>query len=91
MGYSQGAGVMHGVFGPTNASYPGSPKERPTLNQEVVPKILSLVMFGDSGFSTTSELAVFGPQFPPLLFNRLRQNCADGDMVSVVPCPTDDD
>jgi hypothetical protein len=70
---------MHGALGP--ASEPGGLKERPALNQEAIPKILALVMFGDSGFSSTSELAVFGPQFPPLLFERLKQNCADGDMV----------
>jgi cutinase len=82
VGYSQGAGIMHGALGPPSAPYPGGPKERPVLNQEVIPKILALVMFGDSGFSSTSELAIFGPQFPPLLFERLKQNCANGDMVS---------
>jgi len=83
VGYSQGAGVMHGIFAPTHPAYPGSSAVRPTLNPDVIPKILALVMFGDPGFRGGFGLGVIGGgnQFPGALFDRLRQNCAKGDPV----------
>jgi len=83
VGYSQGAGVMHGVFAPTHPSYPGSDAVRPTLNPDVIPKILALVMFGDPGFRGGFGLGLIGGgnQFPDVLFGRLRQNCNKGDPV----------
>jgi cutinase len=77
VGYSQGAGVMHGVFGP------GGPDPRPKLDPDVIPKIVAVVMFGDPGFRvTTGAMSRFMPQFPPPLQSKLKENCAAGDPVS---------
>jgi cutinase len=70
VGYSQGAIIMHGVFGSTNYSYPGGPKVRPKLQPEVIPKILALAMFGDPQFQLSSIFPVFE-----------RENCAPRNLV----------
>lgn len=83
VGYSQGAGVMHGVFGPP-VTYPGGPKEAPKLNQDIFPSILALVMFGDPGYKGGSgplNMLSGGAKFPAPLYDRLRENCAPKDPV----------
>jgi cutinase len=83
VGYSQGAGVMHGVFGPP-VTYAGGPKEAPKLNPNVIPNILALVMFGDPAYKGGSgPLGALsgGAKFPGLLHDRLRENCAPRDPV----------
>jgi len=73
---------MHGVFGPTGPPYPGGPSERPKLNQDVIPSILALVMFGDPGFKGSGAGPLGGgPKFPPPLLEKLRENCAPRDPV----------
>jgi len=83
VGYSQGAGVMHSVFAASAAPYPGGPKERPKLNQDVIPSILALVMFGDPGYKGGTSASFLGGtnKFPQALFDRLRENCASHDPV----------
>lgn len=84
VGYSQGAAVMHGVFGPTGPPYPGSPNPRPKLDPEVIPKIVTLVMFGDLGFRGSSGMmGRFTSPFPATLEAKLKENCAAGDPVSI--------
>jgi len=74
VGYSQGAGVMHGAVG-RDASSPDV-----KLDKSVYPKIVALVMFGDPGFSTTEGMrgTRIAP-FPAELFPKVRQNCAAKD------------
>jgi cutinase len=82
VGYSQGASVMHGIFADKLAPYPGSPPERQRLQDAVIPSILALVMFGDPGFKNTGTGPLGAqPKFPPVLFERLRENCAARDPV----------
>jgi len=82
VGYSQGAGVMHGAFGPTGPNYPGGPAVRPKLDAEVIPSILALVMFGDPGFKgSIPSMMGGGGKFPEALFAKLRENCSKGDPV----------
>jgi hypothetical protein len=82
VGYSQGAGVMHGVFGPLGSAFPGSSNPRPTLDKSTFPKILALVMFGDPGFRIGVESKMgFTPNFPSELMAKLKNNCASGDPV----------
>jgi len=80
VGYSQGAGIMHGALGPPQ---PAGPNAHPTLDLSVLPKIKSLVMFGDPGFKGVSAGLLSGNagQFPPELFAKLMQNCALKDGV----------
>ena len=83
VGYSQGAGVIHGAMGPPGQPYAGGPAERPKLNQEVIPKIKALVMFGDGGFKGgTGPTGQPIPPFSPNLQEKLRQNCHQRDPVS---------
>jgi cutinase len=71
VGYSQGAGVMHGAFKPKN-----------NLTANILPKIKALVMFGDGGFKATkvgSKLTI--PPFPASLQPRVLNLCNPGDPV----------
>jgi hypothetical protein len=76
VGYSQGAGVMHGAMG-RDASSPDV-----KLDKSVFPKITSLVMFGDPGFATSEGMrgTRIAP-FPAELFPKVRENCAAKDPV----------
>ena len=82
VGYSQGAGVMHGAMNATSEPYAGGPAVRPKLDASVIPKIVAVVMFGDPGFSATSMMGAPIRAFPAALFERLRENCAPNDPVS---------
>jgi cutinase len=82
VGYSQGAGVIHGVFGPTGAVMPGLQNPRPVLDQSVVPKIVAVALFGDPGFKgTASPTGTTIPALPAGIEAKLIQNCAPGDPV----------
>jgi hypothetical protein len=81
VGYSQGAGVMHGAMGSSGAASSGGAAVRPKLDETVIPKIVALVMFGDPGFSASSMQGTTIPAFPPALIQRLRENCAPNDPV----------
>jgi cutinase len=73
VGYSQGAGVMHGALNPT---------AKPKLDTAVFDRILALVMFGDPAYQgSTGPDTSFVPTFPEPLYARLRENCAPGDPV----------
>ena len=73
VGYSQGAGVMHGAL---------SPAATPKLDTAVFDRILALVMFGDLAYQgQTGPSALSTPTFPAPLYERLRENCAPGDPV----------
>ena len=76
VGYSQGAGVMHGAVG-RDASSPDV-----KLDKSVFPKIKTLVMFGDPGFATSEGMrgTRIAP-FPAELFPKVRENCAAKDPV----------
>jgi cutinase len=74
VGYSQGAGVMHGAL---------NPSAKPKLDTAVFDRVLALVMFGDPGYQgQTGPSPDALPTLPPVLFERLRENCAPGDPVS---------
>jgi cutinase len=82
VGYSQGAGVVHGVFGPTGAAMPGLRNPRPELDKSVIPKILAVALFGDPGFKgTTGPTGATIPVFPSEIQAKMIQNCAPGDPV----------
>lgn len=82
VGYSQGAGVIHGVFGPTGPIIPGLANPRPVLDTTVIPKIRAVVLFGDPGFKgTAGPLGTTVPKFPPAIQEKLVNNCAPGDPV----------
>ena len=73
VGYSQGAGVMHGAL---------NPSAKPQLDTAVFDRILALVMFGDPAYQgQTGPSTSFTPTFPAPLYERLRENCAPGDPV----------
>jgi len=78
VGYSQGAGIMHGALNPA-----GSGTGRPVLDKSVLPKIKALVMFGDPGFKggNAGPLTANAGPFPPELYEKLRENCATKDPV----------
>jgi cutinase len=82
VGYSQGAGVMHSVFGPTGGPIPGIAGARAKLNEAVLPKIVALAMFGDPGFRA-GGMGKMGriSAFPAVLQAKLIENCAAGDPV----------
>jgi cutinase len=81
VGYSQGAGVVHGAFASTKRPYPGGPAVRPKLDAGVMDKILALVMFGDPAYSGSTGPSNVAPTFPDPLYAKLRENCAPGDPV----------
>lgn len=74
---------MHGLFADTAAPYPGGPKVRPKLNQDVAPSILALVMFGDPSYKggTAASFIGGGNKFPSAMYEKLRENCASHDPV----------
>jgi cutinase len=77
VGYSQGAGVIHGIFQGAGRTYPGQKGTAPVLDPSVLPKIKALVTFGDPGFR--GEL-VF--PYPKEFQSRVKINCAHKDPVS---------
>jgi cutinase len=80
VGYSQGAGVVHGIFEYENRTYPGAVGARPILDQaSVLPKISSIVTFGDPGFRGDYKLVY---RIPAELQSKLKINCSHGDPVS---------
>jgi cutinase len=82
VGYSQGAGVIHGVFGPTGPIIAGLSNPRPTLDTSVLPKVLAVVLFGDPGFKgTAGPSGTMVPKFPASIQAVLIDNCAPGDPV----------
>ncbi|TID22001.1 carbohydrate esterase family 5 protein [Venturia nashicola] len=82
VGYSQGAGVIHGVFGPTGPIKPGLANPRPVLDTSVIPKVLAVVLFGDPGFKgTVGPTGTTVPKLPSAVQEILIENCAPGDPV----------
>jgi cutinase len=81
VGYSQGAGVMHDAVNIIQRPDTAKLKNRPKLDESVVPKILAAVMFGDPGFKGTMGPTGFSPPFSAALMPKLKQNCAYGDPV----------
>lgn len=74
--YSQGADVMHFAS--------------PSIDTALYPKIVALVMFGDPGNRGPNIVSVLPeggitPTFPDALAQKLKENCAVGDPVSVIP------
>jgi len=73
VGYSQGAGIMHGAL---------NPNAKPKLDTSVFDRILALVMFGDPAYKgETGPFPTGSTTFPTVLYERLRENCAPGDPV----------
>jgi cutinase len=80
VGYSQGAGVVHGIFEYENRTYPGAVGSRPTLDQaSTLSKISTMVTFGDPGFRGDYKLVY---RIPSELQSKLKINCSHGDPVS---------
>jgi hypothetical protein len=89
VGYSQGAAVMHSAAANGQANGQATTgqrsRQRPRLEDGVVAKIRAVVMFGDPGFmGTVGPDGGFVPPFEARLYERLRQNCAKGDLVSIL-------
>jgi Cutinase len=54
------------------------------LSTAILERIVALTMFGDPGNRGPNETSPLGgqtPVFPPILANRLKENCAPGDPV----------
>jgi hypothetical protein len=73
--YSQGADVMHFAS--------------PSINPALYPRIIALVMFGDPGNRGPNVVSVLPeggitPTFPNPLAQKLKENCAVGDPVSII-------
>jgi len=81
VGYSQGAGVMHAALGPSPGKELPLLSNRPKLDENVLPKIVAVVMFGDPGFKGTEIPPGRFIPFPASLEAKLRQNCGPGDPV----------
>jgi cutinase len=80
VGYSQGAGVIHGIFEYENRTYPGAVGTLPTLDQaSTLAKISSIVTFGDPGFRGDYKLVY---RIPAELQSTLKINCSHGDPAS---------
>lgn len=83
VGYSQGGRVIHGALAASGAPVEGLENPRPKLDQSVIPKILAIVLFGDSGFKITSGPGDTqnSPEIPAPLRSKMKQNCNPGDPV----------
>jgi len=82
VGYSQGAGVMHGAMASSGKPIPGLSSPRPILDQSVISKIVAVVMFGDPAFKGgPGPGGTTVPEFPTALQKVLMENCAPGDPV----------
>jgi len=80
VGYSQGAGVIHGALASSGKPYPGGPSVRPKLDKAAIPKIASIVLFGDPGFKPgPGPTGTTIPPIPAALLPKLRNNCHQKD------------
>jgi len=87
VGYSQGAGVVHGIFQGESRTYPGSKGKLPVLENDVIPKILAIVTFGDPGFmgeTNPNPRAKLVFPIPKGLEAKTMINCSHGDPVFVI-------
>jgi Cutinase len=86
VGYSQGAGVIHGIFQGATRTYPNSTGKLPVLEPQVIPKILAIVTFGDPGFmgqDNSNPRAKLVFPIPKDLQAKTMINCSHGDPVFV--------
>ena len=84
MGYSQGAGVIHGAFQSKDRTYPKAKGPRPVLDGDAKKKIVAVVTFGDPAFmgsANPKRTALVFP-IPPDFQSKFKLNCAHGDPVS---------
>jgi hypothetical protein len=70
----------------------GLENPRPKIDQSVFPKILAIVLFGDSGFkitasSTDAANSSNSPEIPVPLMSKVKQNCNPGDPVTSYSWP----
>ena len=87
VGYSQGAGVIHGIFQGANRTYPGAKGKLPVLENEALPKILAVVTFGDPGFmgeTNSNPRAKLVFPIPKDFLAKTMINCSHGDPVFVL-------
>jgi len=84
VGYSQGAGVIHGAFQSKDRTYPKAKGPRPVLDGDAKKKIVAVVTFGDPAFmgsANPKRTALVFP-IPPDFQSKFKLNCAHGDPVS---------
>jgi predicted esterase len=92
VGYSQGAGVMHQAMSKIDSSlYPkiialvmfGDFGKHRGKIRYVWTRFIEKFLSGNKGVNVKSIFGTTDPAFPPLLAQRLKQNCITGDPVSV--------